>query len=286
MRAMISLPLAGLFVFLAGFNAWMMLTSRGASLRSRRLRTQAHRVCGYSFIALFAIFCYFMLLRVRGSSDELSPRLILHMGLALALAPLLLAKVLVVRYRRAAWGVVIALGISILVTTFTLVAMNVSVHYLRNISPHKVPFAISLRVVVVVIILAAVALFARAKQTNPKPDSAEISPTKPADQPSTNQRATLTLTLARIDPQTPDAKTLRFLLPQAQRLSVRPGQFAASHSEAGREGRERSISPVAAMKDGERGRNRTFNLLIKSQLLCQLSYAPTVGFGWWDKIKL
>ncbi len=34
-------------------------------------------------------------------------------------------------------------------------------------------------------------------------------------------------------------------------------------------------------RSGERGRNRTFNLLIKSQLLCQLSYAPTVGdFGW------
>jgi hypothetical protein len=30
--------------------------------------------------------------------------------------------------------------------------------------------------------------------------------------------------------------------------------------------------------DGERGRNRTFNLLIKSQLLCQLSYAP-FAFG-------
>src|SRR6202050_920613 len=30
-------------------------------------------------------------------------------------------------------------------------------------------------------------------------------------------------------------------------------------------------------QNGERGRNRTFNLLIKSQLLCQLSYAPTVG---------
>ena len=27
--------------------------------------------------------------------------------------------------------------------------------------------------------------------------------------------------------------------------------------------------------DGERGRNRTYNLLIKSQLLCQLSYAST-----------
>src|SRR6266513_2361476 len=44
-------------------------------------------------------------------------------------------------------------------------------------------------------------------------------------------------------------------------------------------------------KDGERGRNRTYNLLIKSQLLCQLSYAPLrdffaqtgcwlVRFGW------
>ncbi len=31
--------------------------------------------------------------------------------------------------------------------------------------------------------------------------------------------------------------------------------------------------------DGERGRNRTFNLLIKSQLLCQLSYAPLLFRG-------
>jgi hypothetical protein len=31
------------------------------------------------------------------------------------------------------------------------------------------------------------------------------------------------------------------------------------------------------VEDGERGRNRTFNLLIKSQLLCQLSYAPSVS---------
>src|SRR5438105_9624704 len=29
---------------------------------------------------------------------------------------------------------------------------------------------------------------------------------------------------------------------------------------------------------GERGRNRTFNLLIKSQLLCQSSYAPTMSW--------
>jgi hypothetical protein len=37
---------------------------------------------------------------------------------------------------------------------------------------------------------------------------------------------------------------------------------------------------------GERGRNRTFNLLIKSQLLCQLSYAPTVGIGGRTQTKI
>ena len=37
----------------------------------------------------------------------------------------------------------------------------------------------------------------------------------------------------------------------------------------------KSVSPEVDLKRaGERGRNRTFNLLIKSQLLCQLSYAP------------
>jgi hypothetical protein len=29
--------------------------------------------------------------------------------------------------------------------------------------------------------------------------------------------------------------------------------------------------------NGERGGNRTYNLLIKSQLLCQLSYAPEIA---------
>jgi integrase len=36
-----------------------------------------------------------------------------------------------------------------------------------------------------------------------------------------------------------------------------------------------SDSPEVVEEDGERGRNRTYNLLIKSQLLCQLSYAPS-----------
>ncbi len=44
------------------------------------------------------------------------------------------------------------------------------------------------------------------------------------------------------------------------------------HQRGGGGSAERAIDKVHG--DGERGRNRTFNLLIKSQLLCQLSYAP------------
>jgi len=85
-RTFISIPLSGLFVFLAGFNVWIMLTSRGPTPRSRKVWTQIHRVCGYLFVALFVIFCYFMLLRIR-SADELSPRVVLHLSMPLILAP-------------------------------------------------------------------------------------------------------------------------------------------------------------------------------------------------------
>ena len=39
--------------------------------------------------------------------------------------------------------------------------------------------------------------------------------------------------------------------------------------------RESELSRKLLKVGGERGGNRTYNLLIKSQLLCQLSYAPT-----------
>lgn len=225
MRTFISVPLAALFVFLAGFNAWTMLTGRGASPRSRGLWTRAHRICGYSFITLFVIFCYFMLLRVRGSSDELSPRLILHMGLAVVLVPLLFVKVIVVRYQRAAWGLVIALGTSIFITAFTLVAVNVSIHYLRLTDRHRVPLTTSLRVVAVVVILATIAFLAKAKPGEPKAHNATSLIAKHRGESVSGSGGAFNLILARTHYQTPDAKTLRFLLPQGCHLMARPGQF-------------------------------------------------------------
>lgn len=167
MRSFISIPLAALFVFLAGLNAWIMLTGAGSTPRSRTLWTRVHRICGYSFIALYAIFCYFMLLRIRGSADELSPRLILHMGLALMLPPLLLVKVMVARFQKASWSVLIGLGTGIFVTAFTMVSVNITVHYLRLAEHHKVPLSTSLGVVAVIVSLAAIAFFLKTQPSNP-----------------------------------------------------------------------------------------------------------------------
>ena len=171
MRAAITLTLVGLFVFLAGFNVWNMLTSRGATVRGRRMWTTVHRAAGYAFIALFAILCFFMLQRVRGWSDELSPRLILHVSLALLLAPMLLAKWMVARYQKAERGLLTALGIAIFAGAFTLVALNVSIHFLRAATPGKLPAGTSATFLVAVLAAVTIPFFARRQQARPASDS-------------------------------------------------------------------------------------------------------------------
>jgi ferredoxin-NADP reductase len=165
-----------------------------------------------------------MLLRIKGWSDELSPRIILHMGLALVLAPLLFVKVIVARYEKAARGLLMALGIGIFAISFTLVALNLSVHYLRSASTHPMPVGSSALFVAVVLTSAVVAFCAKSKQPKSKPDRAVVPLTQPASQAAGNRQA-LTLTLARVESQTPDAKTLRFLLPPGQQIAACPGQF-------------------------------------------------------------
>jgi len=58
-------------VFLAGLNPWIMLTDRLSSERNGRLWLRVHRTVGYLFIAVFSVTVYFMLLRLKGESDDL-----------------------------------------------------------------------------------------------------------------------------------------------------------------------------------------------------------------------
>ena len=184
MPSAVTVPLAVLFVFLAGFNVWIMLTERGASPRSRRLWSRAHRLAGHTFIALFVVFCYFMLSRIRGYPDELSPRIIMHMGLAFLLAPLLLAKVMTVRYQKDAWKLLMVLGIGIFAAAFTLVALNVSVHYLRIAAKHKLAIGMSGTVIAVALALAVIGYFSGIRRLKEVERQLPMRPRTPPPSPT------------------------------------------------------------------------------------------------------
>jgi ferredoxin-NADP reductase len=183
-----------------------------------------HRAAGYAFVSLFVIFSYFMLLRLKGWSDEISPRIVLHMALAFALAPLLLVKIIAVRSRKASHALLCALGITIYAVAFTLVAINMAVHFLRVASADKTPFWISSFFVFGILLLAGFALASKQKLREPHSNSGTAAVGQGSRNP-TPRRDSLTLTLARKERQSQDTNVLRFLLPPGTRLEARPGQF-------------------------------------------------------------
>lgn len=159
-------------------------------------------------------------LRIRGIPDELPPRLILHIGLALTLAPLILVKVLAARNPRTSRGLLSALGIAIFIVSFVIVALNVGTHFLQSASKDDVPLVVP--TTLAVIFLALLVLGFLRKRA---PAEIEFSAIAPPAVPGHREDECFTLRLARVDPQTHDAKTLRFLLPQGRRIAARPGQF-------------------------------------------------------------
>ena len=212
MRATLSIPLAAIFVLLAAFNVWSMLSSHTGSKLPVRSRGLLHRAAGYAFIALFVVLSYFMLLRIKGSPDEVSPRIVLHMALAFSLLPLLVVKVIAVRRRKASHALLCALGITIYAVAFTMVTINVAVHFLRNAAVGKAPVWISLVFVFAVVLVAGLAFASRQKRGETHPNMN----TPPAEQATKNpavQRDPLTLTLARTERLSHDTIVMRFLFP-------------------------------------------------------------------------
>src|ERR1700722_1566687 len=97
MKEIIAVSLSLVFAGLATFNVISILESSRASRtpRSRALAITLHRVGGYLFAALFAVMIFFMSKRLIGNQDEIPTGTLIHIGLALLLAPLLLAKVVI-----------------------------------------------------------------------------------------------------------------------------------------------------------------------------------------------
>lgn len=218
MQPPLTLVLGGVFVLLAAVNSYLMLRrSRDSNPASGLWRIRAHRIIGYLFIFLYCTITYFMVLRLKGLPDELSPRNLIHALLGVILLPLLLAKVVVARYYKSQTAILKTLGSFIAGISFFVVIMNLGAYLLRSASSAAVSAKVSAASLLGFAAICAVLLLRRPRSVQASPESGVIR--------DAGARNSITLELWRIEPQTHDSKTLRFLVPAEHRVSFRPGQF-------------------------------------------------------------
>ena len=136
----ISAIVAGIaFVTLAAANVVVMLEasqpSRSITTRTRLIA--AHRAGGYLFVILLCIMAYSMSQRLAsvGISGHLPTHLVLHIALVLVLVPLLLLKILIARCYKHSHSSLKALGVTIFVIAFVLVAIPTFSELLRSANP-------------------------------------------------------------------------------------------------------------------------------------------------------
>jgi ferredoxin-NADP reductase len=128
--------LGSLFILLGAVAVWLMLEAsrRTQNATARERMIQAHRTAGYIFIAMFCAMTWFMILRVKDVPDELPLRSMLHILVAMILAPLLLVKVIVARYYKNSANVLVPLGITIFTLGFVLIASAAGPYLLRTVT--------------------------------------------------------------------------------------------------------------------------------------------------------
>ena len=218
------------FITLAAANVVLMLEAgRTRDLRIKNRLIILHRVGGYLFVMFFCAMAVLMCRRLFGvgMSGKLPVRLVLHVALALVLAPLLFFKVLIAKRYRQAHSLLMPLGIVIFVTSFVLVFLPVLSDLLRSIEPGSWSFKAEVVLVVLAISLSGLALWSAMTGYSRSSVSLGVSD-KGIDSSNPAQRMgnePMTLLLAKIIQETHDTKTLRFLLPRERPLRARPGQF-------------------------------------------------------------
>lgn len=223
--------LGTLFVAIAGTNVWLMLRalrpSQSSDGRARLL--WLHRFGGYLFLSLFAVMFFYMNLRVLGVKHGLPIAITLHSALAFLLLPLLLAKVLIARHYKQYSGTLLTLGLSIFAASFLLVSITSFPVLWASVTADGVPSGASIGVIGLVIVVFG-ALFLRRPAGASSAASQRIGsgfpmPQTPGMLPPPGTKKSLLLLLARIQEQTHDSTTLRFLLPKGNGFYPRPGQF-------------------------------------------------------------
>ena len=229
----ISAIVAGIaFVALAAANVVVMLEASQSS-RSITTRTRLiafHRVGGYLFVILLCIMAYTMSQRLVsvGISGHLPTHLVLHIALVLVLVPLLLLKILIARRYKDSHSSLKALGITIFVISFVLVAIPTFSELLRSANPGSLGLRLATGVVVAVCLVQCALMFKKRKQPHASVKSSGIPEMSARLTPRANRenaKSPMRLLLLQTEQQTHDTKTLRFEVLGERLLCAKPGQF-------------------------------------------------------------
>ena len=160
----ISAIVAGIvFVALASANVVMMLEasqpSRNGVTRARLIAI--HRAGGYLFVILLSIMAYRMSQRLAGSgiTSHLPVHLVLHIVLVLLLVPLLLLKILIARRYKHSHSSLKALGVTIFMVSFMLVAIPVFSELLRWASPESLGLRLATGLILAVCLVQCALVF-------------------------------------------------------------------------------------------------------------------------------
>src|ERR1700687_1838432 len=114
------------FVLIGALNGWLILQA-SARVRDAKASTRliaAHRIGGYLFISLFCVMGYFMVARLGDVAGGASPGTMIHLTLAMVLSPLLFVKVLVARYYKSYYSILMPIGLVIFVLSFVLIGIT------------------------------------------------------------------------------------------------------------------------------------------------------------------
>jgi ferredoxin-NADP reductase len=221
------------FVILAATNVVLMLEASGParSVSTRSRLVAVHRASGYLFVILFCIMVYSMSQKLIGVgiTGDLPKYLVFHIMLVLILVPLLLLKIFIARRYKQSRTLLKALGVTIFLDSFLLVAIPAFSELLRSASPGSLGSMAATGFVVTVCLVQCALAFRKSKQSRVTVEKSYLSAETPA--PITalnydgNEGSPVALLLTQTEQQTHDTKTLRFQVMNEKRLCFKPGQF-------------------------------------------------------------
>lgn len=227
----IGVSLGTLFVAIAGANVWLMLRAfrPSQSSKSRATLLRLHRLGGYLFLSLFAVMFFYMNLRVLGVKHGLPIAITVHSALAFLLLPLLLVKVLIARHYKQYSGTLLALGLTIFIASFLLVSITSFPVLWASVTVENVPLGVCIGVISLPVVIFGTLFLRRpagvaSAAGQPMTTGYQLAQTL-GTLPQPGAKKSLLLLLSRIEEQTHDTKTLRFLLPKGNGFHPRPGQF-------------------------------------------------------------